>query len=320
MADWQVERGIGEDRALLLNGDEVLAAKVYWPGELFAGQIVSATLVSRTSGSSRGTAETEHGTKVLLDRVPRSLSEGSTAEIAITRPPIAERGRLKLAQGRVTDGILRGKISPFDDLEAQTTRRFSYGAWEEVWQAAASSQLEFAGGSLTFSVTPAMTLIDVDGDLPPRELAPASIPAIVQGLHWFDLGGSIGIDFPTVSTKEDRKAVDEALSAALSDRPHERTAMNGFGFVQIVARHDGPSLLHRFAASRASVCARNALRIGEFAEGHGPVLLLTMHPALSAKLEDKWIDELALRTGKEVRIATDASLALEAPQAQILGQ
>ncbi|RGP40834.1 hypothetical protein BPTFM16_01126 [Altererythrobacter insulae] len=320
LADWQVERGIGEDRALLLNGDEVLAAKVYWPGELFAGQIVNATLVSRTSGSSRGTAEIEQGTKVLLDRIPPSLSEGSALEIAITRPPIAERGRLKLAQGRVTDGILRGKKSPFDGLDAQTTRRFPSGAWEEVWQAAASGQLEFAGGSLTFSVTPAMTLIDIDGDLPPRELALASVPAIVQGLRWFDLGGSIGIDFPTVSAKEDRKAVDEALSAALFDWPHERTAMNGFGFVQIVARHDGPSLLHRFASSRVGICARNALRIGELSEGHGPVLLLTVHPALHAKLKGNWINELARRTGKEVRIETDPSLALEAAQAQIIGR
>ena len=36
--------------------------------------------------------------------------------------------------------------------------------------------------------------------------------------------------------------------------------MNGFGFVQLVARLNGPSLLHRFAISRLGMAARMALR------------------------------------------------------------
>ena len=106
----------------------------------------------------------------------------------------------------------------------------------------------------------------------------------------------------------------------LADWPHERTAMNGFGFVQLVAQLDGPSLLHRFASSRTGMCARMALRIGERAEGHGAVLELRVHPALKAKLKPEWLDELARRTGKQVRIETDPGLALEAPSAQILNE
>ena len=165
-----------------------------------------------------------------------------------------------------------------------------------------------------------MTVIDIDGALPPRELALAAVPAIAKALRWFDLGGNIGIDFPTLEAKADRRAVDEALAKALSDWSHERTAMNGFGFVQIVARLEGPSLLHRFAASRVGMCARYALRLAERAQGTGPILLLTVHPALNSKLKPEWLEELAKRTGREVRIETNPALALEAPQAQIIAQ
>lgn len=318
MAEWILEEGIGEQRALLLDGDKVLAAKLHWPGTMFAGQVVKARLVSRSAGANRGTAETQTGSQILLDHIPKEVTEGSTVEVAITRPPIAEIGRMKLAQGRVTDGILKGKNSPFDGLDARAMRALPSGLWEDVWHAASSGKIEFSGGSAFFSVTPAMTLIDIDGEGSPRELSLAAIPAIAQGLAWFDLGGNIGIDFPTIEAKAERKAVDEAIGVALHEWPHERTAMNGFGFVQIVSRFEGPSMLHRFAASRIGMCARRALRVGELAEGTGPTLLLTVHPALEAKLRDEWLTELARRTGKQVRIETDPGLALEAPQAQII--
>ncbi|MEN7536894.1 ribonuclease [Aurantiacibacter flavus] len=315
MAEWLIERGIGEDRALLVDGDRVLAAKMQWPGELAAGAVVSAKLVARAAGIRRGTALTDSGTEVLVDRLPASATEGSTCEVLITRARIAERGRLKRAQGRLYEGQ-EIAISPFST--GREVHRFPAGQWEEVWHSASSGEIAFPGGALLFSATPAMTLADIDGDLPPRELALAAVPALAQAFPLLDLGGSIGIDFPTLAAKADRKMVDEALGQALADWPHERTAINGFGFVHIVARLEGPSLLHRFATSRLGLAARYACRVGERAEGTGAVLALRVHPALRAKLKPEWLDELARRTGKQVRLETDPALALEAPQAQLL--
>lgn len=316
--EWLVERGIGEERALLVEGDRIIGARLHWPGELLAGQVWTAKLTSKASGARRGTAVLSNGAEVLIDHLPAEATEGASLDIRITRAPVAERGRLKLAQARwiAADEPSAGDTS----LQGREVRRFAADQWEDLWSAASCGQIGFAGGSLTFSITPAMTLIDVDGDLPPRELALAAIPAIAQGLHWFDLGGSIGIDFPTIAEKAQRKAVDEALGAVLADYPHERTAMNGFGFVQIVTRLEGPSLLHRFATSRVGMCVRMALRRGELAEGQGRVLLLSVHPALKARLKDEWLGELARRSGREVRIEIDPTLALEASQAQIVQQ
>lgn len=317
MAEWLIEDGIGETRALLIDGEQVLAARLIWPGELRAGERCSVKLTTKLAGTRRGVALLADGSEVLVDHLPPVVTEGQTLNVTITRAALAERGRLKRAQVRVAGA--EGS-APSSVAVGKTVRRLPTGLWEDVWHAASSASLDFPGGEILVSVTPAMTVIDVDGVGAPRDVALAAVPAIARALRWFDLGGNIGIDFPTLSAKGDRRAVDEALEAVLTDWPHERTAMNGFGFVQLVARLEGPSLLHRFAAARLGAAARMALRRAELAadDGAGRTLLLTVHPALKAKLKEAWIAELTRRTGREVRIETDPGLAIEAAHAQLI--
>jgi len=320
LAEWLVERGIGETRSLLVENGEVIAAKLNWPGELQAGEVRSAQLIKKRKGTRRGVATLDSAQEVLVDHLPSSLTEGQAFALRISRAAIAERGRFKRAQGRYfADALPNDEAFQVEtEFAAREVPAFEAGLWEEVWHAASSASLAFAGGEILCSATPAMTVIDIDGEGPTKELALAAVPAIARALRWFDVGGNIGIDFPSVEAKTDRRLVDEALDTALVDWPHERTAMNGFGFVQLIARLEGPSLLHRFGTSRVGLCARYALRAAERAEGVGPIVLLSVHPALKAKLKPEWIEELARRTGKQVRIETNPTLALEGPSAQIL--
>jgi ribonuclease G len=316
LAEWLIERGIGEDRAVLVEGNEVLAAKLRWAGELHAGEIVTAKLVAKPSGSRRGLALDDHGHEILLDRLPPGMTEGATIAVQVTRTAIAERGRFKRAQGRAIDaGSVPAETAQEPLVPGTQVRRFAPGLWEDLWDSASSGQIDFSGGTLLFSVTPAMTVIDVDGQLAPRELSLAAVGPLARWLQLFDLGGPIAVDFPTLEAKADRKAVDAALDQALQGWPHERTAMNGFGLVQIVTRLEGPSLLHRMATSRVGAAARMALRRAEAVEEPGAILL-TVHPALKAKLKPEWLDELARRTGREVRVETDPGLAIERSFAQ----
>ena len=317
MAEWLIERGIAETRAILVEGEHVRAARLRWSSDIELG-LVTARLIQRRTGAKRGVARTASGLEINVSGLTEDASEGREIAVRITRAPIAESGRLKRAQGtQARDGDM-SEASPSFLPDGTTVHRLPPGMWEDVWADAWTGEAAFAGGSLIVSPTPAMTVIDVDGSLPPRELALAAVPAIADTLLRFDLAGSIGIDFPTLSEKAQRRAVDEALAHALSDWPHERTAMNGFGFVQLVARLRGPSLLHRLHYHRASAAARMLLRRGELAEGAGPRLLLRAHPAVADRLSQEWLGELARRSGRKVEVERDGALALDAGHAQIL--
>jgi ribonuclease G len=322
LAEWLVEEGIGEHRAIRLSGDRIAAARVDWPDELAIGLVEDAVLVSRAAGSVRGTARFAGGEEALVDKLPPSASEGSPIRLEVTRPALGERGRRKLARARPTDAARRPAPTLVEALrteghDVRVVREFPAGDGAELAADAFAGEVAFPGGALQFSPTPAMLLIDVDGTLGPRALALAAVAPLAEALRRFDAGGSIGIDFPTLATKEDRRAVDEALAVALAGWPHERTAMNGFGFVQLVARLERPSLLHRAAFQRAGMAARQLLRRAERLQGAG-ALLLSGHPALEAQLKPDWLAELARRTGREVRWEARPALALEAPQAQLV--
>ncbi|MDE1914678.1 MAG: ribonuclease [Sphingomonadales bacterium] len=318
--EWLVEEGIGEHRALGYRAGEVVAARVDWTGTLAAGLIEEARLTLRLTGTRRGIARFANGEEVLVDNLPRDASEGALLRLAITRAALAEKGRFKQARARPTTAEPRPAPTLVEALreqghDARLVRRLPSADWNEVWQAAWHGEMAFAGGALIVSPTPAMTLIDIDGPLSPRDLALASVDPVARAIGWLDLAGSIGIDFPTLSARGDRQAVDHALDAALDDWPHERTAMNGFGFVQIVARMERPSLLARFAQARAGAAARLLLRHAEGVDAPG-ALLLTCAPAVQAAVSEDWLAQLARRTGRPIRWQIDPALALESGFAQ----
>ncbi len=314
MAEWLVEAGIGETRALLVDRGEVLAARLDWPGRLAAGLVEDAILIARAAGSRRGTARFANGEEALVDQLPVDAQEGAPIRLKVTRSALAEAGRLKRAQARPTGDAPCPAPSP----PGKIIPCFPAGLWEEVWGEAWDGSVDFAGGTLTISPTPAMTVIDIDGDLPARSLALAAVAPLAAGIRRLDLAGSIAIDFPTLADKADRQAVDTALAAALQGWPHERTAMNGFGLVHLVARLERPSLLHRLAMNRNRAAALMLLRRAEQVRDPGSQLLLTAHPDVRHAVIPEWETELARRAGRAIRWQDDTGLAPESGFAQAL--
>ncbi|HEX8262539.1 MAG TPA: ribonuclease, partial [Allosphingosinicella sp.] len=226
--------------------------------------------------------------------------------VEIVREAIAEPGHPKFAKGRITDAeekegpSLGERIGSPRPLPRLGPDLFYEAGWSELIDEALGTPIDFAGGELRMSLTPAMTLFDVDGFLPPFELALAAAEEAAYAIRRLDIGGSIGIDLPTVASRDERQRVVAALDAVLP-RPFERTAVNGFGFLQVVRRRERRSLPELIQWDEAGAAARDLLRTAERAVGGCE---LAASPDVTARLraEPGWLDALARRIGGPVAL------------------
>jgi hypothetical protein len=184
------------------------------------------------------------------------------------------------------------------------TDLFEQAGWSELIESAESGEIPFAGGGLRMSLTPAMTLFDVDGVLEPAALAVAGARAAGRAIRRFGIGGSIGIDLPTLASRADRLKAAQALDSVLP-QPFERTAVNGFGFLQLVRRRGRRSIPEIVQADPVGAAARALLRRAE-RSGPGSLLLIAA-PEVVARIESQasWIDTLQRRTGGSAGLRAD---------------
>jgi hypothetical protein len=320
MAEWLFEDGIGERRALLVAGERILAAEVERDGDgARVGSILLARLVSHDRPRRRARIILPCGAEAWLTPAPAALTEGASLLVRITRMAMREAGRDKPAQAMPADALaeamgpdlharIMASAHPVTQVSAAATPdRLEAARWSELTDSARTGIWPFAGGALAIALTPAMTLIDIDGDLPPAQLAEAGARAAMTAITALGISGSIGIDFPTLSSRAERLAIDALIDAAL-EQPFERTAINGFGFVQIIRRRERPSLAERLQYWPAESDALALLRLAERAQGAGP-LTLTARQAVVDLLaaNPPWIEELQRRTGRPVTLHADAT-------------
>ncbi|MEZ0243151.1 MAG: ribonuclease, partial [Sphingomonas sp.] len=244
--------------------------------------------------------------EVLLDHIPRGITQGAKLTVEIVREAIPEATRIKLPKAIATDKPvapgpdLLARIAatgiPVRTLRAHEPDALEAAGWSEILEEAVTGEIAFPGGALLMFVTPAMTLFDVDGGGTPESLAIAAAPAVAAAILRHGIGGSIGIDFPTLANKAARGAVAEAIDARLP-QPFERTAVNGFGFLQIVRRRTRASLPELLRADPVGAEVRAALRR---MERHPDAQALAEPVARRLAEHPEWRAELTRRTGRAV--------------------
>jgi len=325
MREWLYEQGIGEARAALVENGAIVAAEIEADSDgTRAGTIAPARLTKIVVPGRRAIVTLDGGGEALIEPVPRGVSEGGRLLVEIHRAAIPEAGRPKLALARAAapdaatcngpDLLERigATGDPVRRIAAHEADALEAAGWSELIEEAGSGEAAFDGGSLRLSLTPAMALIDVDGWLPPAELALEGAAAAARMILRHGLGGSIGIDLPTVPSKQVRLAAAEAVDAILP-QPFERTAVNGFGFLQIVRRRARPSLTERVQGDAVASAARALLRRAERTKGAGP-RTITAAPQVIALIEARldWQAELARRIGAPVVLHARPGLAISA--------
>jgi hypothetical protein len=307
LAEWLYEEGIGENRAILVEDNAILEAAIELPCDLRLGAVVGGRLASILARGRRGLVSTASDW-VVIEPLPPGLTEGQKVRVEIVREPIAEPGNPKYAKGRITDQderlghCLLERIGDCTILRPIDADRFEEAGWSELFEEACSGEIPFRGGDLRMSLTPAMTLFDVDGGLPPVELAVAGAAAAGRAIRRLGIGGSIGIDLPTLGGRADRQRAAAALDAILP-QPFERTAVNGFGFLQVIRRRERESLPELLGSDPVGASARALLRRASRVRGVGARRVIAA-PSVIARIEANpaWISALALSIGAPLRL------------------
>ena len=304
MPEWIVEEGIGETRAALIEDDEIVEARVRRDGITAAGTVLEAKLVAV---APRVTVEAE-GERFLLPRGVSGVTEGGRLLVEVTREALGGAEPWKLGLARRTDQepcpappVAEGKPGRID-------------GWDDLLEEARTGIVRFDGGELRIEPTAAMTTIDIDGWLVPDKLAQMGAWAAAKAIRRLDVGGSIGVDLPTLKDKAARGEVDSILDDYM-EKPFERTAMNGFGFVQVVRPRKRASLVE-LARERAPFEARALLRRAAF-ETPGAKRLVA-HPAVVAALEANpaWLEALARQVGGAASLRAELALPMSGAYAE----
>ncbi|MDB5700159.1 MAG: ribonuclease [Sphingomonadales bacterium] len=327
MAEWLYEAGIGETRAALVDDDVIIEAHVEPDAPaLRVGQVVAVRLIEKQANNTRGIVRSVVGNhEALLDRLT-GIDMGRAFNVIVTREAIPEPGAIKRAKvrpapdtdetpaPRLFDRITATGI-PIKTLTPHGPDLLERAGWSETLEEAARGEVRFPGGALRISLTPAMTLIDIDGELAPGLLALAGAKAAGAAIRRFGITGSIGIDFPTVAGKAERLAIADAVDTLIPPT-FERTAVNGFGFLQIIRPRLRASLCEQFQydapASEARALIRRAQRSGLIS-----AVQLVAHPAVIAvlKADTDMLAALSAQIGGAITLRTDPALAMSAAYA-----
>lgn len=323
MAEWLYEAGIGEHRAALVQGGRILEMAIERDDDVGprVGATLSARLTRKADASGRGMVMFDDGSTAQLIPVPAGVAEGARVMVEVVRESLREGADTKPLRVRAAAAGAVAKDGPGllrrIDANGLPIRRLGAGdnlldehGWSEAMEEAARGIVAAPEVLLRISPTPAMTLIDVDGAAGAAELAIAGAREAGRAIRRFGIAGSIGIDLPTLAGKADRQAAAAALDASLP-QPFERTAVNGFGFVQIIRKRERPSLMELLRADPVRAASMAALRAAERHAGAGG-LTLTVAPdvARDIKGHPDWLKLLERRRGGSIAIAIDDALPI----------
>ncbi len=239
----------GEVRAAVMEKGRLAEMHVErWTDGFPAGSVVGGRL-------RPGRMAIACGQPIRLADVPPSLSEGMLAAVKVTRAAVPERHRRKPAEGRVLGPApAEGLLAPVPPLAERLAARGMLvreawpdevaEAWQDAWTEAELGEIRIPRGRLSLVPTPAGVAVDVDGEGPPHPLSVGAVEILAGVIRRFGIGGLVLLDLPALGRAE-RQDVAARLDVALGRLRFERTAINGFGLLQLVLPRTGPSVLER---------------------------------------------------------------------------
>jgi hypothetical protein len=285
----------GERRAAVVENGNILEIHIQrdalWAlGEYGAGRIDRKTL--------SGTYVIADDNSELLLRSKMGAPEGARIMFEVTREAIAEPGRNKPPEIILREGAcdpLMGKDALWDARMASLGQSAINASIAEGFDVAIAGQSQIGDVTISFQRTKAGLVVDIDGIGDAFAINMVAATEIARLLRLYQVGAMVLIDFVSMESKAQRTQVAEAFDAgSLADpRPFERTAINGYGMMQVVRARPRPSVLDHLFGTRIAALSDETqaywlLRAVAESRGFG-VRSVTARPEVATLLQsERW--------------------------------
>jgi hypothetical protein len=317
--EWIYEEGLGEARAVLTDQGRIVEVLVEWesphpkPGSIVSGRLRAHRI-----------AELDDGGEAYLDPLQHPVTEGAKIKLLITREALPEPGKPKRMRARCVapDTLLTAGPSLLQRLEAtghlirtptlKDADELEDAGWSECLEQAETGLVPFNGGALVISMTPGMTVIDIDGTAPVETLAMDGVKAAARAIRLFGIAGNIAIDVPSLPDKAARIKAVEIFDAHLPP-PFERTAINGFGLLQVIRPRQRASIMELAERDPIRFATHRILRQAQRG-GHIGARTLVAHPLVVDLIHKRpsWIESLSKLWGGATVLHAENTLAIGA--------
>jgi ribonuclease G len=306
----------GETRAVLFEGGTAVELHIFRDGHALPGSVLNAKILSKSAG--RAFLQLASGEEAVI-MPPPTEPEGASVRVEIVRARICEPGEIKLATARLSEVALCEVTE--DHWRATLSERadavIAVGAdFDDHFDIAHAGRSDVEGATIWFERTKAGLVFDVDGSGDAFAINHDAATEIARLLRLFRIGGATMIDFVGMENKVARLKIAAAFDAASAADPRgfERTAINGYGLMQVIRAKPGPSILDTlFGTRRVSLSDETLilalLRSASRSSGAGVRQCITT-PTLAAQLRlPLWqplIKQAERLAGAAIEIVADA--------------
>jgi len=263
----------------------------------------------------------DEGDEILVRR-SSPKPEGGRVGFEIVREAICEPGRVKPPEARLAEDasnansdreqLWEARLCALGDLPRQNADVSA------AFDTALLGASHIGDATISFQRTKAGLVFDVDGIGDPTAVNIAAAKEIARLLRLYQVGGMVMIDFIAVESKDHRQAIAAAFdeAAAADSRPFERSAVNGFGLMQVVRARPRPSVLDqlfgtRIAALSAETQALRLLKEASRSSGFGLRTITATADVANLLTSGKWVDFLSQckqQMGTDLAIVADDSI------------
>ncbi len=305
----------GERRAAFVEAGKIVEIHMQRDAHWVLGECGMGRVDRRTPAGAY--IVTDDGSELLL-RSKNGAAEGTRLAFEVTREAIAEPGRVKLPEVMLRDALPDRQLSK-DSLWQQRLAAFdtpvATQAFDEGFDTAIAGYSQVGDIIISFQRTKAGLVFDVDGIGDAFTINRIAAAEIARLLRLYQVGAMVMIDFVSMEAKIQRADIASIFdtASALDSRPFERTAINGYGLMQVVRARPRPSVLDHLFGTRIAALSDETqaywlLRSAARSSGFG-LRTITARPAVAHLLSsERWQPlraECARLAGAGVEVVAD---------------